>query len=78
MALVRCGSSGAGCSCQFFVREHCVFCVSLPERMSAQGGSGAICACYFYRKGRKDFAKAAIMGILTPSKDNRIAAAEQS
>jgi len=50
----------------------------LPERMSAQGGSGAICACYFYRKGRKDFAKAAITGILTHSKDNRKATAEQS
>jgi len=78
MALIHCGSSGAGCSCQCFVREHCVFCVSLPERMSDKGWSGALCTCFFYRKGRKDFAKVAITGILTHSKDNRIATAEQS
>ena len=53
-----CGSSGAGCSCQCFVREHCVFCVSMPERMSAKDGSGVFCTCFFTAKGAKNSQRA--------------------
>ncbi len=75
---MHCGSSGAGHSCQCFVREHCVFCVFLPERMSAKWWIRRTLYLFFYRKGRKESAKAAITGILTHSKDNRKATAEQS
>jgi len=55
---MRCGSSGAEHSCQCFVREHCVFgvsCLSECLQMAAQ----AQLRLFFYRKGRKEFAKAA-------------------